>query len=120
MTAALRNPHDLLADARALFAARRQVVSKAWRREWTRHRAEYGLAAVVGVALMSSYVHVLHRAVEDGPARQEAAYAAGATHDSEADRRDTVARLPSDEDVTKNRLFESFEMPRSSVAAVSM
>jgi hypothetical protein len=100
-----------------------------WKHLAARRRAVTGTtAAVLAVALMSSYVHVLHRAVADGPARQEAAFAAGALHDSESDRDgrgglSTVSEsvpVPAGADErTRNRLNEPFEPARPRVVAGS-
>ena len=91
------------------------------RQEWRRHRQEYAIAGVMAVALMSGYVHVLHRAVAEGPARQEAAFSTAATHDAEADRR-AAESMPADDDrdPTRNRVFERLSLPHTSAVAATM
>ena len=91
--------------------------------DWRRQRPTIVLCGVTALALMAGYVHVLERAVADGPARQQAAFEAAATHDREMDRRavDPWAGRPLDDvdyDVTRNRLFDTFTLPRA--VAVSL
>ena len=67
------------------------------------------MSALAALALMSSYVHVLHRAVVDAPMKQQAAWTAAALHDSEIDR--TAAAEPP-----PNALDQGFLRPAADTA----
>jgi len=95
-------------------------------------------AALAAGLLMSSYVHVLQRAVDDAPRKQQAAFAAAALHDTEADRATISRALPpgpvmptatrtvfatsSDTagGMARNRLFDRFEAAKPSAKAHSI
>ncbi len=104
------------------------VLGRWLRRQAHAHRHALAVGAVAAVSLLSGYVHVLHRAVADGPQHQQEMLSdhegrmqpVSSLADDDGDVLASGGAIDDDHDPTRNRLFDTFIVSRTAQAAITL